>query len=336
MKLASGTAPTAVALRSYLQGYVPRSALLGGCSSEPPPRCALRPSLYLGTCSFERFPKRLLLGGTTAGHAHECLPKWALFGGTITGLAHGYLPKRLLLGGTTVEVALLENSSWYGSSEPLPEEPSLSILPGALFIGALPLAAALRSLHRGFCSTEVFPWQLLLGGTNKGLPHRALPKAAPPRRNHSGSRSRVSPPMGPLRRNHRGSRSRMSPKTAPPRRDHGGSHPPKNSQGWLLGAIYGCLFTGPSPRSLSLKRLPCGGSSEPLFWVSLLERSTGDLLGGTTGASLQEVSSRCGSSEPSLEGLSAGIFHGPGPLNRGVWEKLGRHDQISEDLPGGL
>ena len=199
------------------------------------------------TCSFERFPKRLLLGGTTAGPAHECLPTWPLFGGTIAGFAHGCLPKRLLLGGTTADVALQESSSWYGSSEPLLEEPSLSVLLGALFSGALPLAAALRSLHRGSCSTECFPWQLLLGGTNKGLPHRALPKAAPPRRDHGGSRSRVSPNMAPLRRNHRGLRSRVSSKAAPPRRDHGGFHPPKNSQGWLLGAISGFLFTGPSP-----------------------------------------------------------------------------------------
>lgn len=254
----------------------------------------------------------------------------------MAGFLHGYLPMGLLFGGTTADVSQLESSSRHGSSEPLLEERSSSILPGVLFIGALPLAAALRSLHRGSCSTECFPWQLLLGGTNEGLPHRALPKAAPLRRDHGGSRSRVSPTMVPLWRNHGGSRSRVSSNAAPPRRDHGGTHPPKNSQGWLLGAIFGFLFTGPSPRSLSMKRLPCGGSSEPLFWVSFQERSTGDLLGGPTGATLPEVSSLCCSSELPLEGPTAGRFHGPGPLNRGVWEELGRHDRISEDLPGVL
>ena len=170
MELAAGTAPSLAALRSCLQGYVPRSALPGGCSSEPPPRWALQPSLYLGTCSFERFPKRLLLGGTTAGHAHECPPKWTLLGGAIAGLAHGCLPKGLLLGGTTTEAALLENSSWYGSSEPLLEALSLSI-------SLVP------------CSAERFPWQRLFGASTEGFAPPRFPLAAPPRRNYRGTPS---------------------------------------------------------------------------------------------------------------------------------------------------
>jgi hypothetical protein len=177
----------------------------------------------------------------------------------------------------------------------------LSIILGALFVrSTIPGSGSSEPTPRVLLH-ECFPWQILLGGADEGLPHRALPKAAPPRRNHCGSCSRVSPKRAPPRKGQGGSHSRMSPKAAPPRRNHGGSHPPKNSPGWLFGANSGCLFTGPSPRSVSLKRLPCGGSSEPLFWVSFQERSNGDLLGGITGASLPEISSWCGSSEPPLE-----------------------------------
>ena len=62
MELASGIAPTVVALRSNLQGYAPRSALHGGCSSEPLPRCALQPSLYL---------ERALLSASQSGSSSE-------------------------------------------------------------------------------------------------------------------------------------------------------------------------------------------------------------------------------------------------------------------------
>jgi hypothetical protein len=74
------------------------------------------------------------------------------------------------------------------------EERSLSTFPGALFIGALSLAMALRSLTRGSCSTSVspgsssseelardsltgrFPKRLLFGGIVTGLAHECLPR----------------------------------------------------------------------------------------------------------------------------------------------------------------
>jgi hypothetical protein len=120
-------------------GSRPQERHHGGCSSEPPPRCSLQPSLYLGACSFERFPKRLLFGGTTAG------------------IAHGVLPKMALLGGFTAGITLMECFSRSGSSEPPLEDLSIEWPPWSLFKGASPLAAVLRNHHLGFCSIESFP-----------------------------------------------------------------------------------------------------------------------------------------------------------------------------------
>lgn len=66
----------------------------------------------------------------------------------------GHVPTRALLGG--------------GSSE----------LP--------PLSVLQPILHLGACSTERFPWQILLGGSNKGLAPGVFPKVTPPRRTHRG------------------------------------------------------------------------------------------------------------------------------------------------------
>lgn len=183
---------------------------------------------------------------------------------------------------------------------------------------------------------ECFPWQLLLGGTDEGFPHRALPLLFLLGGIATGSAHECLP-RGPLLGRAKAvaltdvSQGGLSPEGS--RRVSSTEELPC----WLFGVNEGCLFTGPLSRSLSLKRLPCGGSLEPLFWDSLQERGNGDLLGGTTGASLPEISSSAGllGASPSRTSLG-GIFLGTGPSSRCVWEELGRHDQISEDLPGGM
>jgi hypothetical protein len=99
-----------------------------------------------------------------AGPAHGRLPEWSLSGWIMTGLAPGCLPKRLLLGGTTADLALLESSSWHGSSEPLHR--------GA-FIE-----------HHPWCPVrpEHHPRQRLFGASTQGLAPRVFPLADPPRR----------------------------------------------------------------------------------------------------------------------------------------------------------
>lgn len=233
------------------------------------------------------------------------------------GVAPGVSPHRVSPRRDPTGIPPPDGSRASSSSEGLTWRPS---------IGCHPVGIS-SEISTGNTHRRALPGRLL-----GAFPGGSLSGAAgtPPRRS-------IFPPGSP-RRSRRGQCSRVSPGSFPPRRVRPGGLPAEGPRELLLGGAIDTPLHQVPPRQLlpggvtaergpsrlspglsGVRRecpsqglhpafspwevLPCGGSSEPLFWDDLSEGASELLLGGCPGSSLVGEHLQPGSSEPDTRAL---------------------------------